>query len=457
MSRVRPSQETRKAVEAISGTSLKEIQSLLDEVAPGCRADIEGSVAKGTYLENQHDIDIFAFFPAGTPREELERVTLKVGKLWARGRRAPFNVAYAEHPYVRVLLSQDGREIRVDVVGAYLVESTARLESAVDRTRFHTQYVKSRLTPTLRDQVLLTKQFMKGIGVYGSEVRIGGFSGLLCEVLTLNYGSFIELIKSASNWRVGQVIDPEGLSPAPERFSSPLVVIDPTDGNRNAAAAVSGEKMATLIHAARRFLKEPREEYFFPLARTPLSQEHLRRINRARGTRLFLLRLKKPDVIDDILYPQLERMISSFRGRLEEAGFTLVGPRSGSLCEEEGRVYVLFEVGIHLLPHVEKRLGPRVDRVEHSERFLEKHSGRHPYLEGTEWCVDAPRRFSDARSLLEHLLSKDPQGIIPSHVKRAIKGGWELLGEEDIFRLPSASVRLLLTNHFVRLFPWEVK
>jgi len=453
---VRPSQDTRRAVEAMSSTALKEIQSLLDGVAAGCRADVEGSVAKGTYLENQHDIDIFAFFPAGTPRKELETVTLRVGKLWAKRRKAPFKIAYAEHPYVRVLLSQEGREIKVDVVGAYLVESTQRLESAVDRTRFHTEYVKSRLTPALRDQVLLTKQFMKGVGVYGSEVRIGGFSGLLCEVLTLNYGSFIELMKSASKWRIGQIVDPEGLNAVPERFSSPLVVIDPTDGNRNAAAAVSGEKMATLIHAARSFLKDPREEYFFPLSRSPLPEERLRHINRERGTRLFVVRFNKPDVIDDILYPQLERMITSFRARLEEAGFALAGPKSGSLCEDEGRIYVLFEVGIHLLPRVEKRLGPRVDRVEHAQRFLEKHAERHPYLEGAEWCVDAPRRFSEARSLLEHLLSKDPQGIIPSHVKRAIKGGWELL-EEDVFRLPSVSVRLMLTNHFIRLFPWEVE
>jgi len=43
------------------------------------------------------------------------------------------------------------------------------------------------------------KQFMKGIGVYGSELRRRGFSGYLTELLVINYGSFLGVLKEASS------------------------------------------------------------------------------------------------------------------------------------------------------------------------------------------------------------------------------------------------------------------
>ena len=53
----------------------------------------------------------------------------------------------------------------------------------------------------LRDEVRVLKKFMKGIDTYGAEIKVGGFSGMLCETLILNYGSFEDTIKSASDWK----------------------------------------------------------------------------------------------------------------------------------------------------------------------------------------------------------------------------------------------------------------
>jgi tRNA nucleotidyltransferase (CCA-adding enzyme) len=61
--------------------------------------------------------------------------------------------------------------------------------SATDRTPF-IHYVKKRLGKTLQDDVRLLKKFMQGIKVYGAEIKTGGFSGYLCELLILHYGSF---------------------------------------------------------------------------------------------------------------------------------------------------------------------------------------------------------------------------------------------------------------------------
>jgi len=457
LNRIRPSPRTQATVESLARMLVSEIDGILEKLSPGCVVEVEGSVAKGTYLENQHDIDIFVFFPPETSREKMEKTTLDLGVQWAQRRHARYQIAYAEHPYVRVFLAHEGLSFKVDVVGAFLITSTSRLKSAVDRTRFHTAYVRQKMSPKLRDQILLTKQFMKGTGVYGSEARVGGFSGLLCEVLTIAHGSFIELLRSTVKWRPGQVVDVEGLSTSPQGFNAALVVIDPTDGRRNAGAAVSLEKMCIFIHAARSFLEDPNERYFFPRARRPLSKSELRRILKERRTRLLIIEFSKPDVIDDILYPQIDRMTSALKGQLVEMGFTLVGPETDYLREEGGIIHILLELGIASLPRVEKRYGPGLDRPEHARRFVQKHGRQYPYLEGANWCVDAPRKYSEAEELVSFILSKNPQGILPSHLAVALSRGWAIRADEEAVRSASPSVRQMLTEHFSRMFPWQVE
>ena len=455
LGQIKPSPETRGRVASLAARLVGEVQEVADAVAQGSKVEIHGSVAKGTYLEGRHDIDVFVFYPEDASREQLERNTLRIGREWARRRGVEYSIAYAEHPYVKAFVEEDGRPLEVDIVGAYLIESTVDLLSAVDRTRFHTGYVRERVGPRIRDQILLTKQFMKGTGVYGSEVRIGGFSGLLCEILTIHAGGFLNLLRSARCWKVGEVIDPEGKNPsASDRFQAPLVVVDPTDGNRNAAAAVSKDRMARFVHAADAFLREPSEAFFFPRRREPPSAGDLAELARARGTRLTVLSFEKPEVVDDIVYPQVERMINSLRGQLEEHGFSIEGPSSGNVCEEGGRIWILFEIGVHNLPLVERRLGPTVERTEHARRFLQKHAGASPYLEGDRWCVDVERRYPDAEGLLRHILDNNPHGILPKHLARAIAGGYRLASNRDAFR-SGPDVRLMLVEHLLPRFPWE--
>ena len=62
----------------------------------------------------------------------------------------------------------------------------------------------------LEGDVLLLKQFLKGVGVYGSELKVGGLSGYLSELLVIRYGSFPKVLRAAKSWRPGEFIDLEG-------------------------------------------------------------------------------------------------------------------------------------------------------------------------------------------------------------------------------------------------------
>jgi len=454
---IRPSPGTAKSVESAAEDFRLEIQKILDKIMERGVVEVQGSVAKGTYLEDGHDIDIFAFYPEDVSREKLEEYTLRLGREWAEFRGARYQISYAEHPYVKVEVSLGKIELGVDVVGAYQIDQTTNLKSSVDRTRFHTDYVRKRMTSTLRDQVLLTKKFMKGTGVYGSEIRVGGFSGLLCEVLTIDSGSFMELVKSASGWSTGQVVDVEKLNPdAGKDFQAPLVVVDPTDGSRNAGAAVTVEKVSTFVAASRAFLEKPGINFFFPTRRKPFSRGELLRRLESRGTRILLLEFKRPDVIDDIIFPQITRMQKTLRNQLEDNGFMLSGPENGGISEEEGSISVLFELAVWQLPRVEKRQGPSVNMAEHAKKFLEKHSRSNPYIEGDRWCVDARRKFTRAEDLLEYILGDNPQGMLPSHLADAIRNGWTMRTDRKAIDSAGPGARLMMTEHFARLYPWQV-
>ena len=84
----------------------------------------------------------------------------------------------------------------------YRVASGAEIRSAVDRTPFHTRYIRERIAPFV-DDVLLLKQFAKAGGVYGSDQMTEGFAGYLCELLILHYGGFLPLVRAGARWKPG--------------------------------------------------------------------------------------------------------------------------------------------------------------------------------------------------------------------------------------------------------------
>src|SRR3989304_5570711 len=180
-----------------------------------------GSVAKGTHL-SQAEIDIFVLFPRETPRETLERVGLALGEFLEDKKRM-----YAEHPYTRGLW----KGFEVEVVPCYRIRDASEKMSAVDRTPLHARYVIDRIGEDQRDQARLLKAFCEGVGVYGAEAKIQGFSGYLCELPVLKFETFRGVLETATRWRAHElVITLEG--PAATPFTDPPIVCNPSAAGR---------------------------------------------------------------------------------------------------------------------------------------------------------------------------------------------------------------------------------
>jgi tRNA nucleotidyltransferase (CCA-adding enzyme) len=420
--RVVPDDDEREALEAVVAALTARAEAALGELPVEADTRLVGSTARGTWLSGDRDVDLFVRFSTELSREELERHGLAVGhEVLPDGHEE-----FAEHPYVTGEV--DGFD--VDCVPCYAVESATAIRSAVDRTPFHTDYLEGRIEP-LADDVRLAKAFLDGVGAYGSDLRTRGFSGFLTELLVLEYGGFRPLLEAAADWSPPVRLDPE--DHARESFDDPLVVVDPTDPERNVAAVCSERNVARLIHYARDLLADPRVEAFEPREPDPLSAAAVRETVAARGTTPVAVRFGAPDVVDDQLYPQLEKSLAGVEGLLGRAGFEPL--RSDRFAADTAVLFV--ECRSAELPAVERHRGPSVGVREHAEGFFEAYAEdptvTGPFIDETgRYVVERPR---EARTPAE-LLDADLFGVsLGPHVESALEDGHEVLVGEEVAAL----------------------
>lgn len=341
--RIRPNEEERAFIEGL----MREIENIARGRAEELGLDIKpyfvGSLAKDTYLAGDHDVDLFMAFPLDTPIEELRGKGLELGKAIAE-RLDSYEVAYAEHPYVRARY----KGVKVDIVPCYDVDSWKDVRTAVDRSILHTKWVLENLHRR-NDDVRLLKRFLKGINAYGSEIYVRGFSGYLAEILIIKYGSFLDVLEKADFMLRQKIIDPAGwLKSEPEiamktikreaEGDKPLIVIDPVDPRRNVAANLDWEKFGRFYFKAHQFLEEPLVEFFFPTEST--GENYLGELRRKR-THLVTLLFKKPQLVNDLILPQLERSARGFEKALRRENFKVLGWDYGYVGEE---AFIMLEL-----------------------------------------------------------------------------------------------------------------
>ncbi|SEH37445.1 tRNA adenylyltransferase [Halopenitus malekzadehii] len=434
LDRITPDPAERDRLEAVAERLVDRARAAVDDLdadlTTGPDGDVDvvrvGSTARGTWLAGDRDIDLFVRFPTDLPRADLERYGLAVGHAVL----PDGHEEYAEHPYVTGIL--DG--FAVDLVPCYDVADASAIRSAVDRTPFHDAYLSERLTDTLAEDVLLTKRFLKGIGAYGSDLRTRGFSGYLSELLVVEFGGFEPLLRAAADWHPPVRIDPEGHGEA--TFDDPLVVIDPTDPDRNVAAVCSARNLARLQHHARAFLADPTETPFSPPDREPLSADAVREHIDRRETTPIAIVFEPPMLVDDQLWPQLRKSRDGIVRALEERQFQVL--RSRTMVNDDTadhvRAVVLVEPLHDSLPAVATHRGPPVAVREHAEGFYDAYAEDGdpytygPFLDGDRYVVERERTVtSAARFLAEGDLSDVGLG---AQLTEAIAGREVLVGTD---------------------------
>jgi tRNA nucleotidyltransferase (CCA-adding enzyme) len=404
-----PEQAEEKKVEGFARRVVEELNSRLSQAGVRGVAEVHGSVARGTWLSKERDFDVFIVLDESYVRGDLpgvlDIVKSYLGEEWVE--------AYSEHPYL--IADVDG--FRVEYVPCFRVDPREGLVSATDRTPLHTGFVVDRLPVEGRDEVRLLKRFMKGVGVYGAEVRVGGFSGYLCELLVIALDSFEGVLEAAAGWRGGDIVDPVG-DADPEylrkRFGSPLMVPDPVDPGRNVASAVSDTRFWEFSAAARSFLEGPRWEFFYPEEGEVNIDELLERVRGHGFDLVFLVVGDGEPEVPDVLWGQLYKSERALVAALADADFDVV--RSGVWSDEASRHVFVFELESATLSASVKRMGPPVRMLEGVRRFLEAHAGSDetvsgPWVEGDRWWVVTERGVREAGAALEAFLVDGGRGV----------------------------------------------
>ncbi|MBU4535202.1 MAG: CCA tRNA nucleotidyltransferase [Euryarchaeota archaeon] len=399
LSYIKPDQKEKAKVEELSKKIINFLDNLSLQKDIPSKAVLVGSVAKGTWLSGKADIDIFLNFPLETSLQNLKKNGLFLGHECIKKMGGMAEERYASHPYVTGTI--DGYEI--DFVPCYAIENSSQIKSAVDRTNLHNIYIQQNLKSEQLNEVLLLKKFMYGVETYGSEFKVGGFAGYLCELLILKYSNFEGVLKAAAHsWEPGLIIDLENYDTG-ENFTEPLVVVDPVDKNRNVAAALTLQKMSEFVAASRNFLSEPKEEYFSKINLNGNSKL-VEKLFTRRGTETILISFKPPEVPSDAIYPQLKKTADSMSRKLSDEGFIV--ENNGYWTDEIDLAVIILELSLWSLPDYKKNVGPELWNEYHSSKFLEKY-GNQAYLEKDRWVVDIPRKQKDIYIFLNYYLQKE--------------------------------------------------
>jgi tRNA nucleotidyltransferase (CCA-adding enzyme) len=434
---VTPKADRRVKIEVLAKELERKVVSASKELGVKARVRVEGSVAKDTWLSLEPDVDVFMRVPVSIPRKSLGDVCLKVARKATKGSEQIER--FAEHPYLEAMVD----DTRVNIVPCYAVKQGEWL-SATDRTPFHTNYMKKRLDAKMRGEVRLLKKFMKGVEVYGAEIKVGGFSGYLCELLVLYYRSFLNTVKAFGQHKQRMVIDIEDFyknrrNEVDLLFDEPLVVVDPVDKARNVASAVRKQNLYTFIAAAQAFLRNPDLNFFYPSKTVPLTASRMTQQLKKRGPKIVFVTFGDVGTVPDILWGQLYKSLRSLHKLVVLNDFVLL--RDFAWSDEKSLNMLGFELEDCCISPVRKHLGPPLEKEQECTRFLSKHQSglgtvAGPYVEDGRWVVQVRRKFTDVCSLLrERLKDGGKDAGVAEQISNVLKKSFRVLVNEEIIKV----------------------
>jgi tRNA nucleotidyltransferase (CCA-adding enzyme) len=324
-----------------------------------------GSFAKGTWLKDDADIDIFVKLDASISNEEFEQLGKQIGLESLKMYKT--RLRYSDHPYVEAFVKGN----RVNVVPCYNVEQ-GKWKSAADRSPFHTEYIKNHLDEEKRNQVRLLKKFLKSFGIYGAEIATSGFSGYVAEILILKYGSFESVLHAISNISIREnernVISVEKADEdIIKAFQSHLIIVDPVDPRRNLGTAISAESVGKFLLAARAFLEKPSLNFF-----EKKDKKRINFSNKRLYTNLLIIEFCYSERSPDVIWGQLKRSLNAISRQLNLAGFKVI--RNICTTDEKKLAAFIFLLESLTLPSCVERVGPEIFRKDATASYISKNS-----------------------------------------------------------------------------------
>lgn len=362
---IKPTRAEMKKVELAIASFLKPLNSKLKEG----EAILGGSGAKGTWLSGNHDLDIFVAFPLSKyAARSAELADILEKALKKAFPKMAFQRLHGSRDYFQLVY----QGFNIEAVPILSISRAAQAVNITDVSPLHTRWVKKR-PAKIKDEILLAKQFCKANRLYGAESYIAGFSGYVLEILVSHYGSFKRLLSASLKWKPREVVDVEKHYPKKDalfhlnksKTLSPLIVIDPVDKDRNAAAALSEKVFLQFQETARRHLKTKSADFFTKKEITfhEWKKEAQKRLHHGVWAEVLL-----PAGKEDVVGVRLVKALEFLEKQLKPFQIN----DSGWLWDKKDKAALYLDLATEKRPVFEVRAGPPLHLKEHVIDFKKK-------------------------------------------------------------------------------------
>jgi tRNA nucleotidyltransferase (CCA-adding enzyme) len=366
LQRIKPVENINKKINSI----VSRIERALKKCSIKADVEIGGSIAKGTYLRGDHDCDLFVRFAQKYDDNKLSELLEKALK----STTLPIERIHGSRDYFQTTID----DIDYEIVPVRKIKKPTEALNVTDCSYLHVMWVKKRASEEvdgilLNDHIRIAKSFCKAQRVYGAESYIGGVSGHVLDILILHYGGFKNFVEAVSKWDTKEIIDTEeyyknkndvlaSLNTA--KKDSPLILIDPIDKERNAAAALEQKKYTKLTNMCKRIC---RHATLFMFNKHPLSKKNW--VSTEKD--IIEISLSPIDNKKDIAGAKMRKVFEFILKKLDENGFEVKDSEFWWDGRKKG-------IGLMYLPkqEIDKDFwhqGPPITNSKGVKSFKEKH------------------------------------------------------------------------------------
>jgi len=384
-------QESKKALSTVK-SFLKALNDNLKSKKISAKAVLGGSFAKDVWLSGDYDVDIFVKFSMKHKDDDLSDLLEKALK--------PSNPerVHGSRDYFWVKKNN----IKFEIVPVLAISRSEQAQNVTDFSPLHVAWANEH-GAGLKDDIRLLKQFCKANGVYGAESFINGFSGHVVDILVIHFNGFLNFLKAASTWKTSKKIIVDHYNKYKgktllflnkSKTEGPLVVIDPVQPERNAAAALSLEKLNVFLKAAKAFLKKPSIDFF-----TVKSVD----IDDLKSKDYLVLRAKPVKARDDVAGCKLLQIFDFLKYEFDKEEFVVED--CGWFWDKEDPAIFWFKLKNKKLPEMAEHKGPPLSLKDAVKAFKAKYAKT--FTKNKNIWAKIKRKHLTPEALLKDLLKSE--------------------------------------------------
>lgn len=366
--KITPSEETIQFITEEVNDFKSKTQKRIDKLGIDVEIFVGGSFAKKTVVKKgSYDVDIFLRFNKKYEKDDLSKLTKKILR-----RTKNVSTIHGSRDYFKVKIYP---WFYLEIVPVIKVKNPKESENITDLSASHVKFLNKKVkSKKILNDIKIAKAFCHATKTYGAESYISGFSGYSIELLVYHYKSFEKFLRELSKKRTGKIIiDTEKLYKKPKdvliemngsKLLSPIILIDPTFKDRNAAAALSEETFEMFKKAAKKFLKNPSEKNFFG---EKIDLDKVKTDAKKNKEEFILIRTKTKKQEGDIAGTKLLKFHRHLTKELEKY-FTVTSSGFKYLQKKEGKSYFVLKRKSEIIFN-----GPLNNDTKNANKFKQAH------------------------------------------------------------------------------------